>query len=106
MSLIVHSRKKVRKDPSRCLNVRLGNWPRGRGLSKEEKLRTRLLLKEPARGEAAGIVKGFEKEDKAACQASVSILVGEHSQVLEAIPHCHRAHLEFFGQNFDCFTVI
>lgn len=38
-------------DVSMC---RLGNLPRGLYFSKEEKLRTRLLLKEPAGGDAAG----------------------------------------------------
>ena len=47
--------------------------------SKEEKLRTWLLLKKPGGRAATGIVKGFGKEEKTVYQAFVSILVGEHS---------------------------
>ncbi|WP_109488530.1 hypothetical protein [Occallatibacter savannae] len=47
--------------------------------SKEEKLRTRLLLKKPGGRAATGIVKKFGKEEKTVYQAFVSLLVGEHS---------------------------
>ena len=75
-----------------------------KGFEKEERLRIRLLLKMPVG--ATGIVKGFGKEEETVQQAFVSILVGKHSQILQAIPHCHRAHLEFLGQDFDRFIVI
>ena len=89
---------------SKCPDWEIGRT--AKGFSKEEKLRIRLLLKKSRGRGATGIVKGFGKEEKAAYQALVLILVGEHSQVLEAIPHCDRAHLKFLGQDFDCFIVI
>lgn len=95
--------------PSRYLNVQIGQFaaqPVFFERRKAEKLRTRLLLKKSGGRGATRIVKGFGKEEKLRYQAFVSILIDKHSQVLETIPHCHRAHLEFLGQYFDRFIVI
>lgn len=53
----------IRPDVSMC---RLGNWPHGRGFSKEEELRTRLLSNKPGGRGATGTVKGLGKEVKTA----------------------------------------